>query len=42
MEQTPTTKNHVVLKEHTGELHRVLDGKKSSFRKTYKHQARGE
>ena len=26
------TKNYVVLKEHVGELQRVLDGKKSSLR----------
>ena len=33
------TKSHVVLKKYIGELRRVLDGKKSSFRKTYKNQA---
>ena len=33
------TKNYVVLKEHIWELQRVLDGKKSGLRKTYKNQA---
>ena len=33
------TKSHVVLKKHIGELRRVLDGKKSSLRKTHKNQA---